>query len=307
MEKIIELETAVKLKDFTNIFSSLDESYVFSHIHAGEAPRLPIGAEPLKIGGVMLMLVLDGSPFELELNLSPLTVSPGALVAVFPGTVARMETQLPADLDAYLLFFDAKFLQNVNLNTSAIVLPPVIRRPSPILRLDDDETDRMRRYFDMLHLNSTDQGNPQISKNIATSIMAAMFYQIVQFHHKRISDLALEETSGGTAAPGRRNEYVRKFIKLVHLHHVKERSVAFYADKMFISAKYLTLLVKEATGQSAARWIDEFVIMEAKNLLRFSGKNIQQVAYALNFSTQSSFGKYFKHLTGMSPSEFQRS
>ena len=52
--------------------------------------------------------------------------------------------------------------------------------------------------------------------------------------------------------------------------------------------------------------IDEFVILEAKNLLRFSGKNIQQIAYELNFPNQSSFGKYFKHLTGMSPSEYQR-
>ena len=95
-------------------------------------------------------------------------------------------------------------------------------------------------------------------------------------------------------------------MKLVHLHYTKERSVSFYASRLFISPKYLSLLVKEATGRSAARWIDYFVINEAKNLLRFSGKNIQQVAYALNFSNQSSFGKYFKHLTGMSPTEFQK-
>ena len=83
--------------------------------------------------------------------------------------------------------------------------------------------------------------------------------------------------------------------------------MAFYASKLFISPKYLSLIVKETTGKSAARWIDEFVLMEAKNMLRYSGKNIQQVAYALNFSNQSSFGKYFKHLTGMSPTEYQKS
>jgi probable transcriptional regulator araC family len=47
------------------------------------------------------------------------------------------------------------------------------------------------------------------------------------------------------------------------------------------------------------------VLQEAKNLLRYSGKNVQQVAYELNFTNQSSFGKYFKHLTGMSPTQFQ--
>ena len=83
--------------------------------------------------------------------------------------------------------------------------------------------------------------------------------------------------------------------------------MSFYADKLCISPKYLSLLVKETTGKSAARWIDEFVLMEAKNLLRFSGKNVQQVAYALNFTNQSSFGKYFKHMTGQSPTEYQKS
>ena len=84
-------------------------------------------------------------------------------------------------------------------------------------------------------------------------------------------------------------------------------SISVRSDKLFISPKYLSLLVKEATGRSAANWIDEYVIMEAKNMLRFSGRNIQQVTYDLNFPNQSSFGKYFKHLTGMSPTQYQRS
>lgn len=66
-------------------------------------------------------------------------------------------------------------------------------------------------------------------------------------------------------------------------------------------------MVREATGRPASAWIDDYVILEAKNLLRFSGKNVQQIAYELNFTNQSSFGKYFKHLTGMSPTQFQRS
>ncbi len=101
--------------------------------------------------------------------------------------------------------------------------------------------------------------------------------------------------------------YVHEFIQLVHEYHRSERTVAFYADKLFISPKYLSLIIKETLGRSAAEIIDDYVILEAKNLLRFSGKNIQQVSYELNFPNQSSFGKYFKHLTGFSPSEYQRS
>lgn len=96
-------------------------------------------------------------------------------------------------------------------------------------------------------------------------------------------------------------------MSLVQQHHRRERSVTFYADRLYISPKYLSLVIKEATGRSAGQWIDDMVVLEAKNLLRFSGKNVQQVAYELNFPNQSAFGKYFKHLTGSSPTQYIKS
>ena len=65
-------------------------------------------------------------------------------------------------------------------------------------------------------------------------------------------------------------------------------------------------MVKEVSGKTAARWIDESVILEAKALLKYSGMSIQEIAYHLNFSTQSFFGKYFKQHTGTSPSRYKR-
>ena len=72
------------------------------------------------------------------------------------------------------------------------------------------------------------------------------------------------------------------------------------------SPKYLSSVVKEVSGKTAARWIDESVILEAKALLKYSGMSIQEIAYHLNFSTQSFFGKYFKQHTGTSPSRYKR-
>ncbi|MBQ2321378.1 MAG: helix-turn-helix domain-containing protein, partial [Bacteroidales bacterium] len=58
--------------------------------------------------------------------------------------------------------------------------------------------------------------------------------------------------------------------------------------------------------RSAAEWINEFAITEAKMLLRFSDMSVQQVAEKLNFSSQSAFGKYFKQYVGVSPKVFRR-
>lgn len=305
MEKIIEFDNAAKLKGVATDYSQISQSYLFTHITPGNDARLLIDTTPMKSAGTIILLVRDGRPFDIEINLTRHTIRPDSFITIFPGNVVKLIEDPKPDLEAYAMFFDTKFLQNININMSAIATPSMVQRPSPVLDLDKGESDLLVRYFELLHLNALDTTNPHISKSIASSILAAILYQLVLFHHRRISGFL--ETDQGGKPMGRRHDYVREFVKLVHVHHVSERSVAFYADKLFISPKYLTLLVKEATGRSAAKWIDDFVIMEAKNLLRFSGKNIQQVAYALNFSTQSSFGKYFKHLTGMSPTEYQKS
>lgn len=97
-----------------------------------------------------------------------------------------------------------------------------------------------------------------------------------------------------------------EFMSLLQQYNKKERNVSFYARQLNITPKYLSSVVKEVSGKTAARWIDESVILEAKALLKYSGMSIQEIAYHLNFSTQSFFGKYFKQHTGTSPSRYKR-
>ncbi|WP_288736647.1 helix-turn-helix domain-containing protein, partial [uncultured Parabacteroides sp.] len=96
------------------------------------------------------------------------------------------------------------------------------------------------------------------------------------------------------------------FMQTVLENYKQERSVAFYADKLCVTAKYLSLISKEVSGQPAGNWIDEYVILEAKTLLKSSQMSIQEIADSLNFANQSFFGKYFKHHTGISPKEYRK-
>lgn len=306
MEKVVEFSNATQVKDFSETYSQADDSYLFCHIVPG-SPSLSkiISTNPMKMGGTLLMLMRKGTPFKYEINQEEYTVSPGCFVVTFPGSVSRVKDEIANDVEMYAMFFDSKFLQNLNINLSSISMPPVVERPQPFQQLTDAECGLLCRYFEMIHVNTAENSTMQITKTLVSSLVVTMFYQLVQFYHKRIAGML--DSTVLSQHPGRRHDYVREFVRLVHLHYIRERAVSFYADKLFISPKYLSLLVKEATGKSAAKWIDDFVLMEAKNMLRYSGKNIQQVAYSLNFPTQSSFGKYFKHLTGMSPTEYQKS
>lgn len=307
MEKLIEFSNAAHLREVSDIYSQVEDSYLFCHIREGSTtlPNL-IGSLPMKIGGTMLILLRSGSEVCVEVNLEQYRLRPGSLLLIFPGNVVRTIGDVPVDLDAYALYFDNKFARSININLTSIAIPATLKKPRSVIHLTAEEAELLGRYFLLIHNSTVTDANNQIQKSVATSLTAALFYQMVLFYHRRLPG----EIAARSKAPvtgGRRNDYVRDFVRLVHLHYTKERAVSFYASQLFISPKYLSLLIKRATGRSAANWIDEFVIMEAKNMLRFSGKNIQQVAYALNFPTQSSFGKYFKHLTGMSPSEYQKS
>lgn len=72
-------------------------------------------------------------------------------------------------------------------------------------------------------------------------------------------------------------------------------------------SKYLSQVIKSVTGRLAGEWISEYVILEAKALLKSNKYTVQQVCDMLNFANQSFFGKYFKRKTGMSPRAYMKS
>ena len=75
---------------------------------------------------------------------------------------------------------------------------------------------------------------------------------------------------------------------------------------MCITPKYLSSIVKDVSGKNAGEWITEYVILEAKVLLKSSKMDVQGIAYKLNFPNQSFFGKYFKQKTGMTPGQYRK-
>lgn len=95
------------------------------------------------------------------------------------------------------------------------------------------------------------------------------------------------------------------FFNLILQHYKDSREVRFYADKLYLTPKYLSTVVKQLTGKTALEWINDYVILEAKSLLKSTNKSIQQISEELHFPSQSFFGKYFKRLVGISPKAYR--
>lgn len=304
MEKTINLQQLSALAGMASEYSNLNDDYLFAHIEGrgDDGGRWDSGAPgPLRIDGMMWVLCLDGE-MELDINMERCTLTRGCITVTSPGTIINMHPMVSRDWRCYLLVVSADFMQDINFDLNVLSqMPNRGAFNNPVQRIGDEDMEGIRRYFDLLHLNSEAGRDPAYARPIARCLIAALIYNIIEVVRRSLPAVADEGPKNS-----RRLTYVRSFMSLVHEHHRHERSVAFYAGRLFISPKYLSLIIKEHTGHSAAQIIDNLVILEAKNLLRYSGKNIQQVAYELNFPNQSSFGKYFKHLTGMSPTEYQR-
>lgn len=263
-----------------------------------------------RINGVLVALNLKGS-VTLEINTDRYHLkSPSIILSGGTNLIKLVETESKR-LDTYLFYLSESFISSINIDMNALQQAHLSHRPSPVIELTRDDAALIARHIELLLETAGANPNGNLySRSIARSLTAALIYQLMQISDRRYTDMMavgrdLVDTARQPSA-SRRTSYVREFIKLLHANFTRQRAVTFYAERLCISPKYLSSVVKEFTGRSPGEWIDEYVILEAKNMLRFSGMSVQEVAYALNFNSQSTFGKYFKNVTGMSPTQFQK-
>jgi AraC-like DNA-binding protein len=173
---------------------------------------------------------------------------------------------------------------------------------NPVLEITHEECDELIHIVHELgrEMNRTESGF--LHKEIIQCYFSLLLARIGEIIHTRLKS-KIEETN--PSAKSRNEEYLSRFMEVLAKHYQEERSLGFYASKLCITPKDLTTIIKRTSGRSAAEWIDEYVTLEAKNLLRYSTMSIQEVAFYLHFPNQSFFGKYFKHQTGYTPSAYK--
>ncbi len=105
----------------------------------------------------------------------------------------------------------------------------------------------------------------------------------------------------------RQSELFRCFANSVMENYKTSREVLFYANKLNISVKYLSIIVQNEDNRNAKKWIDDCVVAEIKIRLQSSNESLQDIAFDLDFADQSFLSKYFKRQTGMSPTKYRKS
>ena len=247
---------------------------------------------PFRMDVTVGIICIKGTT-ECSINLKPYTVSGPCLITILPGQIIEYKS-ISDDFTGSIVVMFSKFTDNLMLNASERLPLFLSFRENPFIPLDEKMLERMISFFELLKNMAQAKDHPY-RLEVVRYLMLAYLYGANDLHilpnNRKFSH---------------QEALVEKFLHLVQTHHKEERGLKFYANKLNVTPKHLSKVIKENSGKPANDWIDDHVALEAKALLKSTNMTIQQISDELNFPSQSFFGKYFKRVTGMSPKEYKK-
>lgn len=257
--------------------------------------------DPCRLNCYLGIFCIDGD-FTIEVNLKPVRMQKNSLSLCIPGSICRVTEingSFPGRQHIILVAVSRDILSSIPFDFSHLFNESLAAIENPCITLSEKERIVCRKYFDLTQdlYNSGLPGAKESLRYLASSVA----YLVGALWTKHLKD-ARENVKRGSE---RSQSITDRFLRLVAEYHNSQRTVIFYADRMGITPKYLSKLVRSTTGRSAPEWIDSFVILEIKNMLRHSDMPIKEIVYLMHFPNQSVFYKFFKLHTGLTPSEYR--
>ncbi len=251
--------------------------------------------------GVNIILLCTGGRMRFSCNVVAHDMTPGMVLLVRPEDIVQFDPDSGDDFSCMVIATTPSMLANIRLDYRNIISTVLRSWHLNCIEITPEQCSEFQDLFHTICREIRDTVGTPFYDEIVRSYLRCILYKILNW----VSAYSDSHPKFKRTIKSRNEEYFFNFIHLLSENFRKERSVGFYASRLCITPKYFTTLIKRISGKTAATWIDEYVILEAKNLLRYSSMSIQEVAYALNFPNQSFFGKYFKQQTGMSPSAYK--
>jgi AraC-like DNA-binding protein len=266
-------------------------------IAANSASEMEIFRVPSRLNALIIGVGTEGET-SLTSNLQEFRLKKDSLFIFSPKHILQVQSN--NRFKAHLIVIAPDFLKRINIDTKRM-MPLFLQFGSlPCMELTQAESQSLRSFISMVE-QELKGSETDFSSEIIGGLIAATIYKVGDI----LTHYLTEHPEVDSPIHNRAEEYFRQFTELLGEHYKHERSVGFYARQLCITPKYLTTLIKRISGKSVSEWIDNYVILEAKTLLKYSNMSVQEIAYYLNFPNQSFFGSYFKRNAGMSPSQYK--
>ncbi|SRR5574344_47748 len=202
------------------------------------------------------------------------------------------------DLEGLGMIITPNFFAEIVRNVSEISTLMLFAKDHPVVSLSSEEGSVFEEYFYLIRKKVAEM-NHHFRKELIKSLLLSMFYDLSNVIY-RVQQLS------NSGRKTRTDTIFTEFIRLLEANYKHERRVSWYAEQQFITSKYLSESVKQASKLTPNEWIDNYVTLEIRVMLKNTTKSIKEISEELNFPNQSFLGKYFKEHVGMSPSEYRK-
>lgn len=255
---------------------------------------------PMRLNALLMILVQEGTA-EISVDYIPYKIERNTFITLMPTHIIQV-SKVSKELRGRLMIVSRPFLEGCSTSSqkkNASMMHYMQIRKNPCAMISQEETEHVSRQFSILR-EKTKLRTHFFQKEALQNALIGLFIELANIFMGK-KDLMTAPTLS------RKEELFEQFLQLLFEHCKEQHVVTFYAEKLFITPQYLSLILKELTGKSANKWIDDALIVEAKMLLKAPQATVQQVADQLHFSDQSTFGKFFKKHMGISPMEYRKS
>ena len=167
---------------------------------------------------------------------------------------------------------------------------------APVLSLTPDEVKDFCRYYDLIRPRLADT-HLRYREELLSALLTALLYELSNII-SRFADFRPQPYSAGS-------NVFRNFLSLLSSSYPKSRSVAYYADKLCLTPKYLSTVCKEVSGETASELINRYVVKDIDFLLKQRGRSVKEICNELEFPNLSFFGRYVKKHLGLSPKQYR--
>ena len=235
------------IKNYKEIETIADDFAVFDDIH-----DVPLFDFPTRIDCVIVAICLNGS-VEIGIDLKSYTIKKNDSAIFLPEKILQLFS-ISSDFEGRFILMSRNFLSNSNIELSNSINTFLYLHGNPVTAFNRENLDTFLDYYAMLRRRMT---IPDVftKREVTRHLLQALFLDITQ-QIRVLNNETLEKT--------RKEIVFEQFMKTVFLHYKQERSISFYAEKLCLTPKYLSSVIKQATGKLAGTWIDECVILEAK-------------------------------------------
>ncbi|MBQ8127072.1 MAG: AraC family transcriptional regulator [Prevotella sp.] len=255
----------------------------------------PIPQDPTRMNFILMALCRKGRA-QYSIDTREQQVRPGDLLFISERHIVDNYMASP-DFECLCIMVSTEFYHSFVMNVKNVSSLLLFSMNNPVVSLTPREIQVFGNYFQTIREKMTDKSH-HYRTELVKALLLAMFYDMSNVIYR------VEQSDEKTRS--RADAIFANFVRLLEENFREQRRVSWYAEQLCITPKYLSEIVKRVSKRTPNEWIDNYVVLEVRVLLKNSTKSIKEITEELHFPNQSFLGKYFKEHVGISPSVYRK-